>query len=268
MSPFLWSLLWNLIIWFSLVVIILWVKKLTKIRNYLDYITALTVWLLLWIVFLGFFPEIAHHSTNYELAFFIVLLWVIGFYVLELFLHWHHCKDLGHSHEHKHDHESSKLIFVWTFLHNLFHWFEIFVAFAIDTHFWFAVTLAILLHSIPQNIVNYFMNHHNLKIVIIWALAWVFWSLLTLPFSGFLEKYNYLVLAFIAWGLLYTALADIFPSFKSKWTMKTKFVYLIFVILWAVSYLWFAHFGAHEHVESEHEVHSELEHNEEKHLEK
>ena len=62
-----------------------------------------------------------------------------------------------------------------------------------------------------------------------------------------LEKYNFLVLAFIAWGLLYTALADIFPSFKSKWSLKNKLVYLIFVVFWIFIYLFFATISWHEH---------------------
>lgn len=249
MSPFIWTVLWNLVVALGLIVVIFLARFITKkLKVYLDYITALTVWLLLWIVFLWFFPELMEAQVSKESIWAFILLWIFVFYILELFLHWHHCKDLTVSHhEHVHEHESSKLIFAWTFLHNAFHWLEIFAAFAINFHFWLTVTLAILLHSIPQNVVNYVMNHNNLKIVIFWSLAWVFWSLLTYPLSNLLLEYKYFMLSIIAWWLLYTALADIFPSFKSKWSLKNKLVYLIFVVFWIFIYLFFATISWHEH---------------------
>jgi len=50
----------------------------------------------------------------------------------------------------------------------------LFAAFAIDVYFGIATTLAILMHSIPQNIVNYVMNHNNLKIVLFAAIGGIF----------------------------------------------------------------------------------------------
>jgi hypothetical protein len=34
-------------------------------------------------------------------------------------------------------------------------------------------------------------------------------------------------------------LADIFPEFKEKWTIKQKMIYLIFLIFWIFLFLWF-----------------------------
>jgi uncharacterized membrane protein len=90
------------------------------------------------------------------------------------------------------------------------------------------------------------MNHNNLKVVLIWALSWVFWSLITYPFWDFLVENKLYVLATIVWGLLYTSLADIFPNFKSKWNFKNKFFYLIFVILGIFLFLGFNEISGHE----------------------
>lgn len=253
MNIFFYSLFWNFIIWILLVLILFFLKKFNKnFQNYIDYITALTVGLLLWIIFLWFFPEIVYHTENFELAFGFVLIWILGFYILELFLHWHHCRDLSiewHT-QHVHEHGSWKMILVWTILHNIFHGVEIFVAFAIDFNFWIAVTVAILLHSIPQNIVNYLMNHNNFKIVIIWAFSGVIWSLLIFPFREFIIENDFLVLSIMAGGLLYIALADIFPTFKLKWTLKNKALYLIFIILGLSFSFIFNELWSHEHWEN------------------
>jgi len=253
-TPFIWTLFWNIFVALWIIIVVIFARFITKkLQNYLDFITAITVWLLLWIIFLWFFPELIEEWIDVHFLWIFVLVWIFLFYILELFLHWHHCKDLNpwDLNKHKHEHESWKLIFAWTVLHNTFHWVEIFAAFSINTSFWIIVSIAILLHSIPQNVVNYVMNHNNLKIVLIWAFSWVFGAVLTYPFWEFLIDNKLYVLAIIAGWLLYTALADIFPSFKSKWNFKNKINYLVFVILGIFLFLWFNEISWHEHKHNE-----------------
>lgn len=263
--PFVWAFIWNIVIACWIIVVVLFSGLLLKkLHNVLDFITALTVWLILGIVFLGFFPELFTSWANVEVIWASILVWILLFYILELLFHWHHCKDLWHSHsEHKHDHESSNLILTGTFLHNMFHWIELFAAFAIDFRFGIAMSIAILLHSIPQNVANFIMNHKKIKVVLVAAVAWVFWSLLTYPFSEVLTEYKYIVLGVIAWGLLYTSLADIFPSFKSKWNMKNKILYLVWIIVWILLFFWFNEIAHQEHGhEWWNEIHSQEHHDE------
>ncbi len=271
-SPFLWTLLWNIVVavWIILVVFIVkFIKE--KLNTYLEYITALTVWLLLWIIFLGFLPELSTQGNLWSWLWAFILVWVILFYLLELFLHWHHCKDLWHkdscqSH-HNHEHKNGIMMFWGTLLHNAFHWVVLFWAFAIDTHFWIATTMAILLHSIPQNIVNYIMNHNNIKYAYFAAFWGVLWAMLTYPFSDFLLDNKYYILAIITWWLLYTALADIFPEFNTKATIQKKLAYLVFIVVWIFSFSFFEeishgkwHNHGHTYEEHEHEDEHEEEH--------
>jgi hypothetical protein len=110
------------------------------------------------------------------------------------------------------------------------------------------------------------MNHKKLKVVLVAAVAGVFWSLLTYPFSEFLIEYKFIVLWVIAWGLLYTSLADIFPSFKSKWNMKNKLFYLIWIVVWILLFFWFNEIAHHEHDHQwSNEVHSEVHHDDDEH---
>jgi hypothetical protein len=107
------------------------------------------------------------------------------------------------------------------------------------------------------------MNHKKIKVVLVAAVAWVFWSLLTYPFSEVLTEYKYIVLGVIAWGLLYTSLADIFPSFKSKWNMKNKILYLVWIIVWILLFFWFNEIAHQEHGhEWWKEIHSQEHHDE------
>ncbi|USN58669.1 MAG: hypothetical protein H6767_00695 [Candidatus Peribacteria bacterium] len=122
-------------------------------------------------------------------------------------------------------------MFGGTMLHNAFHGVVLFSAFAIDAHFGWATMVAVLLHSIPQNIVNYVMNHKQSKYAYIAAFGGVFGALVTYPFADMLVLHKFAILAFIAGGLLYTALADIFPEFKGKGTTLKKLTYLVFIVI-------------------------------------
>ncbi len=243
-SPFLWTIIWNTVI----AIWIIWVVSLAsfftdKLINHIEYITATTVWLLLAIIFLWFIPELISDWFSWKEMWLYILIWIIFFYLLELFLHWHHCKDLEHNtncHSNYNDkHKNGLLMFGATLMHNSFHWIVLFTAFAVNFSFWVATTIAILLHSIPQNIANYIMNHKNIKYSYIAAIWGLFWAILTFPFADFLVSKETYVLSFISWGLLYTALADIFPEFKWNWNTLKKLSYLLFIILWAILFLSF-----------------------------
>ncbi len=245
MTPFIWTLLWNLIISFWIIATILVVRFFkNKLLNYINYITALTVWLLLWIIFLWFIPKLVESNLSWENIWLFILLWLFIFYIFELFLHWHHCQDLSHKwhdchHTRSHKNKNWILMFGSTMLHNMFHWVILFWAFWINMAFGITTTVAILLHSIPQNIVNYIMNHKADKYSFIAAFGWIFWALLTYPFSSKLLENKFMILSIIAGWLLYTALADIFPEFKEKWGMKSKIIYLFFILIWVFLFVFF-----------------------------
>ena len=240
-SPFVLWFLWNLAIAgiiISFVFLISLVKK--RILWKVDKLVALSVWLILGIVFLWFLPEVfSHGSIEPETVGLLVLGGILFFYILELFLHWHHCKDLwedGHSH-HNHDHENSPLIAFGTFFDNTIHGVILYSAFSIDVAFWIATTLAILMHAIPQNIANLLMNHKDTKYVYIAALGGIMGAILVYPFQEFFTNYNFHILAIIAGWLLYTAMSDMLPSFKKKNEISQKILYLLFMVIWICIFL-------------------------------
>ncbi len=103
--------------------------------QYLDVIKALTVGLLLGIIFLGFLPKIIEGKD--EISFnlgILILMGIFLFYILELFLHWHHCNDIKHDH-HEEEHRNGMLMFAGTLLHNIFHGIVLFSAFSVDLSF-------------------------------------------------------------------------------------------------------------------------------------
>ncbi len=246
MSVFLQSLIWNIVVAIWIIASVLIARVFVKkALDYLEYITATTVWLLLWIIFLGFIPEMTSSWFIWIKLWVTILVWLVLFYLLELFLHWHHCRDLeknsccGNWHHNENKHSSGLLMFGSTIMHNSFHGIVLFSAFSVNLHFWVVTTIAVLLHSIPQNIVNYIMNKNNIKYAYFAAIWTILWALIMFPFTSFILAHKFYVLAIISGGLLYTALADIFPEFKEKGTTKQKILYLIFIIIWIFMFLGF-----------------------------
>jgi len=59
MSVFILTLIWNIVIGVTLVALIFILRFFKKqLVKYIDYFVAITVWVLLWVVFLWFLPEI------------------------------------------------------------------------------------------------------------------------------------------------------------------------------------------------------------------
>ena len=72
------------------------------------------------------------------------------------------------------------------------------------------------------------------------------------------------ILAIIVWGLLYTALADIFPEHKWEGNISNKMFHLLFIAIWVIVFLGFESISEHGH-ENEEENHVEERYEDEDH---
>jgi len=233
MQVFLNSLIANIFLGWALILLLLWIRLFKeKIKNKVSLITALTVWLILALVFLGFLPELVKKGMSWEEIWTFILFWLLAFYILELLVHWHHCHELDEecAHHHK-DHQNNFLMFVSTLVHNMLHGIILFSAFAISFSVGVITTIWVFLHSIPQNIANYFTSMKNEKLVYLAAIWWVIWTIILFPVKDFLLANKWFIIAMICGGLLYTALADILPENKNMETLRWKILYLLFIIL-------------------------------------
>lgn len=230
MDAFIYAIVANIIIWFWILLVTIFLSNFQKqVTSHLSLVTSLTVWVILGIVFLDFLPE-SIEWMNIIYLWPVLLLWILTFYVFEIFLHWHHCHDIKKDAQHFHDHNTGLMTF-WTLLHNFFHWVVVYSAFLLSVEAWVSLTLWIFLHALPQNISNYFMNHSKLKSLYLASFAWVFWVFLSYPFWVYLEIYKYFLLTFVTGGLLYIALADILPTVNVKNDIKTKTIHFWMVLL-------------------------------------
>jgi len=254
LSPLILWLLWNISIAVLIILSISFLSFFRKsIEKNLNHLIAITTWMILSIVFMWFFPTISHELENFYIY---VLLWIMLFYLLEITIHFHHCHDLEEENKScKHFHSKhTTLMFTWTFFHNFFHWVILVSWFAASLEAWIALTIAIALHALPQNISNFIMNHKNWNFVILAGVWWIFWALvLFIPYIwDFVLENKFIILGVTAGWLIHLALSDIIPSMNKDSTHKEKIIFFWLVVFWIALNLFFQEMtgGDHDHWES------------------
>ena len=140
------------------------------------------------------------------------------FFILEKFLVWRHC----HTHAHEetaHRHTSASMVLVGDAIHNFIDGTIVASAYMAGTSVGLAVTAAILLHEIPQELGDFAIMLHSgfsRARTFLWngvsSLAMIAGALLAWWQLPLIERYLAHVIAFTAASFIYIAVADLIPS--------------------------------------------------------
>lgn len=154
-------------------------------------------------------------------SFYLVFAGFILFFVLERFLHWHHC------HEGKCDvHSFSYLILFGDALHNFIDGLIIAASFLVDAGIGFVATLAVISHELPQELGNYgvlvYGGFERKK-----ALMYNLFAQMTSIVGG-ITGFFFLgtsgiamwLLPFAAGGFIYIGASDLIPELHKQPSMK------------------------------------------------
>ncbi|MBU1703426.1 ZIP family metal transporter, partial [Patescibacteria group bacterium] len=155
------------------------------------------------------------------------------FFILEKFIHWHHC----HKPEH---HHHKALVFTNIFgdgLHNFVDGLFIAASYMANTNLGIATTVAVLLHEIPQEIGDFGILVHGglgrktaLLLNFICALFAVGGAIFGLLLGGVNEDFLRFILPFTAGGFIYIANTDLFPELH-KDSKKGRLSILHFLLI-------------------------------------
>ncbi|MDD2807912.1 MAG: ZIP family metal transporter [Patescibacteria group bacterium] len=171
------------------------------------------------VTFTDLLPE-STGSTQFEpkLIFLITLASIIFFFLFERVIHWHHCRcDFDPSHESKK--HLAYINLLGDGIHNIVDGFLVAGAFLLSVPTGIAVTLAVILHEIPQEISDFAILLYA-GLTKAKALTFNFLISLTavagaIAFYYFGNAFNYLiplVTAFAAGNFIYLAAADLIPE--------------------------------------------------------
>lgn len=180
---------------------------------------------LLGAAFFDILPEAI--ESGEEGIFFYVFLGLMVFFVMERYIHWHHChtKDCE-----KHHRPVTYLNLVGDGFHNFVDGALIAASFAINIPLGVATTFAIAAHEIPQEIGDFAILVHGgfsrtkaLLFNFVSSLTAVLGALTTFFFAKNIEGIIPIILAIAGGGFVYIATADLIPEIHKE-TDKKKII--------------------------------------------
>lgn len=194
-----------------------------RLRTLLPALVALAVGALLGDAFLHLIPEAVRHAGGFTPA---VSGWVLtgllGFFLIESVMHWHHHgEDLG-DHAAGHVHPMAWMNLLGDLLHNVIDGMLVAGAWLTNDTLGIAVTLAVALHEIPQEFGDFgvlvasgITPRRALALNFLCALgALVGATIVLLLDRGF--DVNQQIVPLAAGGFLYVACADLVPELRRR----------------------------------------------------
>jgi len=196
-------------------------KKL--LRKILLTLTSFAAGVLLAVAFFDLLPEAVELSG--DSAFVYVLIGLVMFFILERFIHWHHCHG-----EVCDVHAEHYLNLIGDAMHNFLDGGIIAAAYLVDFRVGVATTIAVAAHEIPQELGDFavlvsggFSEKKALLFNFLTALTAIAGGLLTFYFSSIFDNLVPFIIALSAGGFIYIATADLLPAI-AKETNRNKMI--------------------------------------------
>jgi len=206
-----------------------------SINKLIPVFVAFAAGALLGAAFFDVLPEAVEHKGKEVLVY--VLLGLMMFFVMERYIHWHHC----HSNEcRRHYHPMTYLNLVGDALHNFVDGALIAASFMINVQLGIVASFAIAAHEIPQEIGDFAILVHGglsrfkaLAFNFVSSLTAIVGVLSTFFFAESIDSLIPIILAVTGGGFIYIATADLIPKIHRETNRKNasaQFVALSFGI--------------------------------------
>jgi len=201
-----------------------------KTRKFLHAMVAFSAGALLGGAFFHLLAE-ALEELPVDFTFYMVFVGFILFFLIEKFLHWHHCHD-GECDVHP----VSYLILVGDAVHNFIDGLIIAASFLVDVSFGVVTTVLILGHELPQELGDFaIMVHGGFEKKK--ALFYNFLAQLTAVLGGLVGFFLSVsvgsvsfLLPFAAGGFIYIAASDLVPELHKEENLGKSLVSFVFFL--------------------------------------
>jgi zinc and cadmium transporter len=234
----------------SLIGILFLILKKDLLQKILLYLVALSAGTLIGGAFIHLIPE-AVEEIEPE----IVGLWVIAgisvFFIVERFLHWHHChKNAGKCNVHT----LSYMNLLGDGVHNFIDGVIISAGFLASTSLGIATTFAVISHEVPQEISDFgvlvyggFTKTKALLYNFLSASLAILGVVTGYILASYIENFIGLALAFAAGGFIYIAASDLIPELHREEKLKQSIVSFAFFGVGIILMLFIKEFFGHHH---------------------
>ncbi len=235
----------------SLVSIIVILQKESVLQKNLKSLIGIASGVLLASVFLELLPSVfeenGYNVVDPHTFFLTMLLSIMGFYLVERFIHWHHCHGTNCPSESRAHLAVTNLL--GDGVHNFIDGLLIGTAFLISPAIGIATTIAIIAHEIPQEITDagilLYAGMSKVKVVLfnfLFALTSVIGAVIAYIY---IERFEPLIPLFVAvatGNFIYLALADLIPELHHEQDAKkvakhTLWLFIGVGVFWIINQL-------------------------------
>ncbi len=199
------------------VIILLMHERLMKFV--LPILVSVSAGALLGDVFLHMLPEMTEDGAT-QWTWTMVLVGILASFILEKFIHWHHCHFVECD---DHHHPLGIMNLVGDFLHNALDGILIAGSFMVSTELGIATTIAVLLHEIPQEIgdvgVLLYSGFSKMRTLLFnfgTALSAVAGAVIVLLLDAPADQIGSFLVPFAAGNFLYIAGSDLIPELHKE----------------------------------------------------
>ncbi len=190
--------------------------KREKMEKILIYLVSLSAGTLLGDVFIHLIPEAYGFDVDPVSISLFILGGILFFFVLEKFIHWHHCHKVVCE---KHPHPFSYTVLAGDSVHNFIDGMIIGASYLVSVPVGIATTIAVIFHEIPQEIGNFgslvyggFSRVKALFLNFVSALTAVAGVVLVLILGVNADSLINFLIPFAAGGFIYIASSDLIPE--------------------------------------------------------
>jgi zinc and cadmium transporter len=194
-----------------------------RLRGWLPALVALAAGALVGDVFLHLLPEAVEHQGGFGPSLgWWVLGGLLGFFVIESVIHWHHHGEDVAEHLEGHVHPMAWMNLLGDLLHNVIDGMLVAGAWMADAHLGVAVTIAVALHEIPQEFGDFgVLVHAGLSPSrALWlnflSAGGALLGALAVLLLGHGIHVEHALVPLAAGGFLYVACADLVPELRRR----------------------------------------------------
>jgi zinc and cadmium transporter len=207
-------------------------------------------------------PESFALIKNVQVIGLLIVSGLIVMFILEKFIHWHHCHNVSHDHD---EAPLGYISLVTDSLHNFTDGVLIAAAWMASPEVGIATTLAVVVHEIPQEISDFgvllhagFTKKKALFLNFIAACAAILGAVITVLLGSVAEELIMFILPFAAGGFIYLAGSDLIPELHRESSVRKSLIQLTAILagLFLMFYISLHHEHSHDgHQDSNTEIH-------------
>lgn len=202
-----------------------------RLSRSVSVLVSLAVGTLLGGAFVHLLPE-AYEALEAMTASILVLGGIIGFFVLEKFLHWHHRHNTAN-----HVHPVGYINLAADAIHNFIDGVLVAAAYIVSLPLGVATTIAVIAHEIPQEIGDFgvlihagFTRTKALLFNFFSAMLAVVGALAVLTLSQKVTDLAVYMIPLAAGGLIYIAGSDLLPEISRERSQRKSFIQLTAIL--------------------------------------